>query len=88
MWLESMGVVSGCSCKEVYRFPHITYPYSSEASLLFVLFKNVFRSLIILGEPNCMKNVFQHQMYAPREVKNRDLTFFFFLLLSSVDLAR
>ena len=29
MWLESMGVVSGCSCKEVYRFPHITYPYSS-----------------------------------------------------------
>ena len=20
---------SGCGCKEVYRFPHITYPYSS-----------------------------------------------------------
>ena len=29
MWVESMGVVSGCGCKEVYRFPHITYPYSS-----------------------------------------------------------
>ena len=24
-----MGVASGCSCKEVYRFPHTTYPYSS-----------------------------------------------------------
>ena len=27
--MESMGVVSGCSCKEVYKYPHITYPYSS-----------------------------------------------------------
>ena len=24
-----MGVASGCGCKEVYRFPHITYPNSS-----------------------------------------------------------
>ena len=22
MWVESMGVASGCGCKEVYRFPH------------------------------------------------------------------
>ena len=29
MWVESMGVTSGCGFKEVYRFPHITYPYSS-----------------------------------------------------------
>ena len=28
-WVKSMGVASGCGCKEVYRFPHITYPYSS-----------------------------------------------------------
>ena len=28
-WVESMGVASGCGCKEVYRFPHITYDYSS-----------------------------------------------------------
>ena len=27
--MESMGVASGCGCKEVYRFVHITYPYSS-----------------------------------------------------------
>ena len=50
-WVESMGVASGCGCKEVHRFPHITYPYSScicpffaAASLLFVHFLNVFRS--------------------------------------------
>ena len=24
-----MDVSSGCGCKEVYRFPHSTYPYSS-----------------------------------------------------------
>ena len=26
VWLECIGVVSGCCCKEVYRFSHITYP--------------------------------------------------------------
>ena len=24
-----MSVATGCGCKEVYRFPHNTYPYSS-----------------------------------------------------------
>ena len=24
-----MGVATRCGCKEVYRFPHTTYPYSS-----------------------------------------------------------
>ena len=28
MWLECIGVVSGCCCKEVYRFTHMTYSYS------------------------------------------------------------
>ena len=27
--MYSIGVVSGCCCKEVYRFPPITYPYST-----------------------------------------------------------
>ena len=47
-----MGVATGCGCKEVYRFPHTTYPYSScicsfftAASLLFVHLKNVFRTI-------------------------------------------
>ena len=49
-----MGVATGCGCKEVYRFPHSTYPYSSffftAASLLFVHFFNVFRSLQSMNE--------------------------------------
>ena len=24
-----MGMATGCGCKEVYRFPHTTYSYSS-----------------------------------------------------------
>ena len=24
-----MGVATGCGFKEIYRFPHTTYPYSS-----------------------------------------------------------
>ena len=35
MWVESMDVASGCGCKAVYRFPHITYPYSSCHLLFF-----------------------------------------------------
>ena len=26
---QEVSVSSGCGCKEVYRFPHITYPYFS-----------------------------------------------------------
>ena len=28
-WVESMGMATGCGFKEIYRFPHTTYPYSS-----------------------------------------------------------
>ena len=52
MWAESMGMASGCGCKEVYRFPHITYPYSScicsflqQHPYFLFIFKNVFRSI-------------------------------------------
>ena len=24
---QEVGVATGCGCKEVYRFPHTTYPY-------------------------------------------------------------
>ena len=52
-----MGVATGCGCKEVYRFPHTTYPYSScicsfcssiptSASLLFVHFVKCFFVLV------------------------------------------
>ena len=29
VWLVGVGVATGCGCKDVYRFPHTTYPYSS-----------------------------------------------------------
>ena len=29
VWLVGEGGIYGCSCKEVYRFLHTTYPYSS-----------------------------------------------------------
>ena len=28
-FVKSMGVATGCGFKEIYRFPHTTYPYSS-----------------------------------------------------------
>ena len=48
--MESMGVASGFGCKEVYRFPHITYPYYScicsfFAAVLFVHLKKCFSFL-------------------------------------------
>ena len=27
VWLQCIGVASGCCCKEVYRYPHIIYPF-------------------------------------------------------------
>ena len=51
MWSECIGVVSGCCCKEVYRFPHITYPYSTCISSLFVAtahFSVNFRMIFVL----------------------------------------
>ena len=29
VWLECIGVVSGCCCKEVYRYPHNNYYFFS-----------------------------------------------------------
>ena len=29
VWLVGVGGIYGCGCKEVHRFPHTTYPYSS-----------------------------------------------------------
>ena len=54
VWLECIGVVSGWRCKEVYyRFPHVTYTYSTCISLIsllynYVHFKNIFSFLTYL----------------------------------------
>ena len=57
-----MGVPTGCGCKEVYRFPRTTYPYSSciyllfftAASLLFVHFLKCF----LEEEEECQITIF------------------------------
>ena len=49
-----MGVATGCGCKEVYRFPHITYPYSScicsflQRHPYFLFFFKMFFVLVLL----------------------------------------
>ena len=55
VWLVGVGGIYGCGCKEVYRFPHTTYPYFScictflqQLPTFFVHFLNVFRSYIII----------------------------------------
>ena len=48
---QEVGVAGGSGCKEVYRFPHTTYPYSSCICSFYSSiptfcssFLNVFRS--------------------------------------------
>ena len=35
VWLVGVGGIYGCGCKEVYRFPHTTYPYSLVSVLFY-----------------------------------------------------
>ena len=35
VWLQCIGVASGCCCKEVYRYPHNNFPYSPCISSFF-----------------------------------------------------
>ena len=48
MWVGPMGVASGCGCKEVYKFPHITYLllllYLQQHPYSLFIYLNVFRS--------------------------------------------
>ena len=50
---SGVGEISGCGCKEIYRFPHTTYRYSScicsflqQHPYFLFIFLNVFRSLL------------------------------------------
>ena len=38
--MESMGLATGCGFKEIYRFPHTTYPYSSCICTFFYVFRS------------------------------------------------
>ena len=49
-----MGVATRCGCKEVYRFPHTSYPYSSCICFLqqhcsfFLMFDSTFKSSVYI----------------------------------------
>ena len=51
---QEVSVSSGCVCKEVYRYPHITYPYSSFiCSFLQQHFYSLFNFLNIFRSCSC-----------------------------------
>ena len=47
VWLECIGVVSGCCCKEVYRYPHNNY-YFPSTCISFFFGSSIPTSLFIL----------------------------------------
>ena len=51
VWLECIGVVSGCCCKEVYRYPHNNYINFPYYTCIYHRLGNFRRVLIFLGTP-------------------------------------
>ena len=55
---QEAGGIYGCGCKEVYRFPHTTYPYSScicsflQQHPYFLFFFLFF--VLVRRMPNCV----------------------------------
>ena len=47
VWLECMGVVSGCCCKEVYRYPHNNFHFSLLQCINSFFGSNIPTSLFI-----------------------------------------
>ena len=50
VWLDCIGVVSGCCCKEVYRYPHNNYyfPYSTFLAAVSLLFCSIFPPFFLI----------------------------------------
>ena len=77
---------SVCGCKEVYRFPHITYPYSAllffaAASLLFVHLKKWFSFFInvTVHAKTLRKSAILISRYRSRRHERQFLLFFRFV---------
>ena len=94
VWLECIGVISGCCCKEVYRFPHITYPYSTcissfvaAASLLLCSFFKCFSFLVMLFLCN-IANVAQRTFEIVQKSRSREHGDIIILTRTYVDCAR
>ena len=66
---------SVCGCKEVYRFPHITYPYSScicsflqQHPYFLFIFVNVFRSCFVI-KTYVLNNFFTQYKHTYRQLR-------------------
>ena len=81
VWLPCIGVVSGCCCKEVYRYPHNNYEFSlhhlyyialflAAASLLLSSFLKCFFGLVSVIFLQYIANVTQRTFDIVK--KNRD----------------
>ena len=55
VWLECIGVVSGCCCKEVYRYPHNNY-YLSLVLALFLAAASLFLCSFFLNPSSTSKD--------------------------------
>ena len=70
VWLECIGVVSVCCCKEVYRYPQNNYNFSL---LHFIIYRSSFLAAASLL---CsLKNIFFHPLRIKIRTKN-EITFF------------
>ena len=73
--MESMGVASGCGCKKVCRFPHITYAYSScicsvlQQHPYFCSFKKMFFVLVPVLLCNLCNNIFAQYKHTYRHLQ-------------------
>ena len=57
VWLECIGVVSGCCCKEVYRYPQNNY-YFSLLHLYYNIYSSFFGSSIPILLCSFLKSIF------------------------------
>ena len=48
MWLECIGVVSGCCYKEAYRFPYNPYFFVHLFFSLFSIYDKVYSPLVLI----------------------------------------
>ena len=73
-----MGVATGCGCKEVYRIPYTTYPYSScicsflQQHPTFCSFKKMFFVLVLVLFCNAfyvLNNFFAQYRHTYRQLR-------------------
>ena len=47
VWLECIGVVSGCFCKEVYRYPYNYFSLQYSTCISSIFGSSIYNSLIL-----------------------------------------